>query len=64
MKPLSFAAAAVFAIALAANAQFAGVFKDPGINQVRAIRAERLGLFGQSLLQGLNGRTGIRSFGL
>ena len=28
----------------------AAVFKDPGINQFRAIRAERLGLFGQALL--------------
>src|ERR1035438_5184447 len=51
-------------LAVLLHHDFAAVFKDPGINQFRAIRAKRLGLFGQSLPQGLNGRTGIRSFGL
>src|ERR1035441_529971 len=51
-------------LAVLLHDDLAAVFKDPGINQFRAIRAKRLGLFGQSLLQGLNGRAGIRSFGL
>src|ERR1017187_7934539 len=54
--------AVIFAVLL--HHDLAVVFKNPGINQFRAIRAKRLGLFGQSLPQGLNGRTGIRSFGV
>ena len=43
---------------------FAAFFEDPGIDQLRAFRAKRLGGLGQALLQGLDGRARIGSFGL